>query len=60
MEFLHTVHCVIFDSFYNQHWYLCLFCLFSLALKKKMLFVLSLVPILEQQFNNRNAKYQTN
>ena len=36
-------------------------CLFSLVLKKKMLFVLSLVPILKQQFNALiNGKSQTN
>ena len=53
MQFVHTVHCVIFNNFYNQrcNWYL--FCLLSLLLKK-MLLVLSSVPIVKQQFNNIN------
>ena len=59
MQFLHTVHCVIFNNFYNQrcNWYL--FCLLSLLLKK-MLLVLSSVPIVKQQFNNINGKHHRN
>ena len=33
MQFLHTVHCVIFDNFYNKRWNWYLFCLFSLLFK---------------------------
>ena len=27
MQFLHAVHCVVFNNLYNQHWNWCLFCL---------------------------------
>ena len=53
IHFLHTVHCVIFNHFYGQHWNWYLLCLLeiheSLILKKihrylkKYLLVLSLV-----------------
>ena len=60
MQFLHTVHCVIFNNFtinfgigtyfVYSHWYL-----------KKMLPVLSLVLVLKQPFNELiNGKNQTN
>ena len=50
MQFLHTLHCVIFGNFYNKHWNCCLFCLFSLIFKKNMMLVIYLIPILKQQF----------
>ena len=55
MQFLHTVYCFIFKLF------IFLFSLLLLVLAKKMLFVLSLVPPLKQQFNELiNEKSQTN
>ena len=41
MQFLHTVHCVIFNYLYNQHWNWYFFCLLqvhvSLVLKKDVI-----------------------
>ena len=34
MQFLHTVHYIIFGNFYNKHWNWYLSCLFSLVFKK--------------------------
>ena len=51
MQFLHAVHGFISIFFTINVGIGIYFCLFLLALKKKMLFVLSLVPTLKQQFN---------
>ena len=34
MQFLHTVHCIVFNNFYNQYRNCYLFCLLSLVFKK--------------------------
>ena len=48
------------NSLSNQHWNWCLYCLFSLLLKKKMLLILSLVQVLsaialKQRFNEYSS-----
>ena len=59
--FLHNFCCLGCNSLSNQHCIWCLFCLFSLVVKKKILLVLSLASVLIQLFNKLiNEKSQTN
>ena len=48
--FLHNLCCLGCNSLNNQRWNWCLFSLFLFCLKK-ILLVLSLVPVLKQEFN---------
>ena len=34
MQFLHTVHCVVFNIIYNQHWSFYLFCLLQIYINR--------------------------
>ena len=54
---MHTVHCVVFNNPYNQHWNWNLFCLFSLVLKKdanRVEFVIRTKAAFIELINGRN------
>ena len=59
-QFLHTVHCVILNNFYSQHWNWWLLPLFSLVLKKDVICVKFCICT-KQEFNElMNGKSQAN
>ena len=54
---MHTVHCVVFNNPYNQHWNGNLFCLFSLVLNKdanRVEFVIRTKTAFIELINGRN------
>ena len=70
MQFLHTVHCIIFNNFYNQHWIWYLFHLLEVHESYFIYMVMNrnketgarydYVMAIKQQIINVNGKYQRN